>query len=71
MLGFAVAAVALLCYARVDLGMTHEQINQTLEQWIGKTSIFAVLIWSQVFVAVLAGVACRIWRLRAENSRAN
>ena len=70
MLALAVAVVALLVYARVDLGMTQEQVNQTLEQWIGEVSTLAMLVWSQIIVAAIAGVAYRIWRRRAERTRA-
>ena len=62
MLTLAVGVVAALCYARVDLGMTQEQVNQQLEQWIGKTSMVAMLIWSQLIVAAIAGVGYKIWR---------
>ena len=33
MLAFAAAVVAAYCYARVDLGMTVEQVNVTLQSW--------------------------------------
>lgn len=69
MLAVAVAAVALLVYARVDLGMTQEQVNQTLEQWIGEVSTLTMLVWSQIIVAAIAGLAYRIWRHRTESAR--
>lgn len=69
MLSFAVAVVALLCYARVDLGMSQEQINQQVQQWVGKTSTFAMLIWSQIIVAAVALVGYKTWRRRADNAR--
>lgn len=66
MLFVAFAVVALLCYARVDLGMTPEQVNQQLKQWIGKTSMLAMLVWSQIIVAAIAGLGYKIWRHRSE-----
>lgn len=70
MLTFAVAVVALLCYARVDLGLTQAQANERLSQWIGTASRWSIVIWSQILVATLAGLAYRAWRHRAENGRA-
>lgn len=69
MLGVAVAVVALYCYARVDLGMSLEQVNQRLEQWVGTSWNFVLLIWLQLFVAGAAGLAYKIWRHRSEVRR--
>lgn len=64
MLCFAVGVVALFCYARVDLGMTQEQINSQLDQWLGKVSTWTILIWSQILVAAICGLAYKIWKHR-------
>lgn len=66
MLAVAVAVVAVLCYARIDLGMTQEQVNQQVEQWLGKVSMLTMLIWSQIIVAAVAGLGYKIWRHRSE-----
>lgn len=66
LLGVALFVVAVYCYARVDLGMSLEQINSRLEHGIGTVSTFALLIWSQIIVAAVAGLAYRIWRHRSE-----
>lgn len=66
MLSVVVAVVAALCYARVDLGMTQEQVNQQVEQWVGKVSTLTMLIWSQIIVAAAAGLGYKIWRHRSE-----
>lgn len=65
-LAVAAAVVAAFCYARVDLGMTQEQINQQVEQWIGAGSMLTMLIWSQIIIAAVAGLGYKIWRLRSE-----
>lgn len=69
MLGFAIAVVALLCYARVDLGMTQEQINQTLGQWVAEISTLTMLVWSQIIVAFVAMLGYRVWRVRPDTDR--
>jgi len=66
MLGFAALVVAAYCYARVDLGMSLGQINNHLEQWIGMISPLAMMLWSQLIIAAIAGLAYRIWRHRSE-----
>lgn len=70
MLAVVVGAVALYCYARVDLGLTQEQVNHVLEQWQGQAITWTVLIWSQIIVAAVAGLAYKIWRHRVESARA-
>lgn len=67
-LALIVAAVAMFCYARVDLGMSLEDINQTLKQWAGKMTTLSVLIWSQIIVAGVASLGYRIWRHRVETA---
>jgi len=66
MLAAAVAVVAALCYARVDLGMTQDQINQQVEPWLGKVSMVTMMIWSQIIVAAVAGLSYKIWRHSVE-----
>ena len=68
MLAVAVGAVALYCYARVDLGMTQDQVNQKLELWQGQAFTLSALIWSQLIVAAIAGVAYKVWRHRSESA---
>lgn len=69
MLAVVFAAVALYCYARVDLGMTQVQVNQQLEQWVRKTSMLSMVIWSQIIVAVVAGLGFKIWQHRSTKAR--
>lgn len=57
--------VALICYARVDLGMSWEQVNAQLKQWLGVTSMIAMAIWSQIIVAVVLFVGYKIWKHRS------
>lgn len=64
-----VAGVALYCYARVDLGMTLAQINALLERSLSSVSMWAALIWSQIFVAVVALLIYRVFRYRAESEK--
>lgn len=58
MLAGALTAVALICYARVDLGMTQDQLTQLLAKWSGDLWSLAILVWSQILVA---GVAIAIY----------
>lgn len=69
MLAFAVAVVALYCYARVDLGLTQEQVNQVLHPELSALASGALLIWSQIILAVGAGLAYHVWRHRADGAR--
>lgn len=68
MLAAAGVVVALYCYVRVDLGMSLEEVNQTLEQWTRKATTLTILIWSQIIVAGVAGLGYRIWRHRVETA---
>lgn len=70
MLAVSIAVVALYCFARVDLGMTQVQVNQTLARWEGNAWVFALVVWGQVILALIAGLAYRIWRYRAEQANA-
>lgn len=67
MLATAVGAVALYCYARVDLGMTQDQVNQALGLWQGQALTWTALICVQIVVAAFAGVAYKVWRHRSES----
>lgn len=68
MLAVAGGVVALYCYARVDLGMSLEQINAKLQEWQGTAISFTALIWLQIIVALGAGLGYRIWRHRVETA---
>lgn len=53
MLSVAAGAVALLCYARVDLGMSWAQVADELDGWTVSLTNLTVFLWSQIIVAVI------------------
>lgn len=63
---FAVSVVAALCYARVDLGLSWDQINNRLQSWTSEIGNILLLIWLQIIVAVVCVVSHKIWKHRAE-----
>lgn len=70
LLAIAFVAVAMFSYARVDLGMSLQEINEVLQQWLESASLFAVLIWSQLLVVGLVWGTYQLCLIRRENSRA-
>jgi len=44
MLILAIAVVGLICHARVDLGMSWEQMNAKLEEWWGPVLTFGSVV---------------------------
>jgi len=66
MLTGAAGVVALFLYARVDLGMSQEQINAELQETTDSMSDFAIAIWSQIALAVVVFIVYRIKRYRAD-----
>lgn len=62
MLALAAGVVAMLGYARVDLGMSWAHINAYIETWIHSLTTFSALIWSQILVAALSFAAWKTLR---------
>lgn len=56
------AAVAAYLYARVDLGMTIEDVNQTLRSVNDDLSVFALAIWVQIFLAAAMWKGFAVWQ---------
>lgn len=57
---FIGVAVGLICYARVDLGMSWEQMTVKVEHWNG-------LLWPlviQLLIAVVAVSGFKFWKAR-------
>jgi len=54
MLLFAILAVALICYAKVDLGMSWEQITAKVEGWNSNLITLGLVVWSVVITLVIA-----------------
>lgn len=69
MLCVVVAAVALYLYARVDLGMSQEQINSAVQENTDSISTLAIAVWSQIALAIVLAAGYRIKRHRANMVR--
>lgn len=46
LLAAAVAVVALICFARVDLGMSWDQMNAKMGEWKSSLFVLGFIVWS-------------------------
>ena len=60
MLAAALAVVALYCYARVELGMTLDEVNAKLEAWTKSIGQTALVIWTVIIVGAV-GSMVSLW----------
>lgn len=70
LLAIAIGVVALILYARVDLGMSQEQVNAELQKGTDLMSTITIAVWSQIAMAILVFIGYRIKRYRADVARA-
>lgn len=54
MLAFAILAVALICYTKVNLGMSWDQMTAKMDGWISNLIALGLVVGSVVITLVLA-----------------
>jgi hypothetical protein len=65
MFAAAAVAVALFCYARVDLGMSLEQVTAKLEAWTDSIGQAAIAVWTVIIGGALWSIVSLYLRSRA------